>query len=885
MSDQSSFRRLFRLAATRRTVAHEVDDEVRFHLDQRVDDLVARGYAPSAAREIALREFGDPAAARAELTAMDRRRVRRGALREWVSSLGQDLRFAIRALRTRPAFTATVLVTLALGIGANAAIFSVVDSVLIRSLPYSQPDRLVHLWETYQSNVDNRSEASYPDYLDWRVRNRAFADLGGYHGSGFVFGSDHPAVISAAKSTANFFDVLGVHAALGRTFAAGEDAPGAPRVALLSYEFWQSAFGGQASAIGRTITLDGASARVIGVLPQAFQFARVGNASLWTPLDRSAQARTYRGNHWLNVVGRLKPGVTPGAASKDMSSIMAQLAREYPSDDNGRDAQVVPLRDQLLGSIRPLLLLLYGAVAVMLLVACANVANLLLMRGAGRRRELALRVALGAGRGRLVRQLMTESLVLAVAGGALGLIVARGGVRAILRVIPAASRGPMLSGVGVNTTVVVYSIIISVLAGVLFGFLPALRGSRDDLADALKEGTRGSGRAGTLRDALVVAEVALTIVLMAGAALFGRSLIKLMSIQLGFVPEHVTTAGIFLPNAGYADPTLRVATFDRIVERVCAIPGVSDAGLVTKLPLEWGNSTGFRIVGQPVPEPDKEPTASYRTASPGYFSALRIPVLRGRAFDAGDDPKAPTIGIVNRTFADAYFHGGSAVGQVLIFNEHDSLRVVGEVGDVPIGNVDERIPPTLYVPFAQDPDTFLRLAIRSPRPADALARELTSIVEQTAHGAGVVNIVSMDQLLTTSASVSNRRFPLFLIGVFAVMTLVLALVGIYGVVSYSVAQRTREIGIRVALGAQRGGVVLLVMRHGLGLAVLGVAAGVTASMLLGRVVQGMLYGIGAHDPVTLSLVSVVLAAAAACATIAPARRATRIDPAIAFRAE
>jgi ABC-type antimicrobial peptide transport system, permease component len=431
-SDQP--KRFFRISNAR-SVESEVDDEMRFHIQTRIDELMLTGLSHVDAESVAMREFGNLGDARKQLATIDRRRARRGAWREWIASAAQDARFSLRALRARPTFTIATLLTLALGIGGNAAIYSVVYSVLLKPLPFKQPDRLVHLWEVFESKVDSRSEASYPDYLDWRARNHVFSDLAGYHGAGFLLGTDRALVVPGAKSTWNFFDVLGVRPMLGRSFVRGEDDIGAPRVALLSYGIWQTQFAGDSRIVGRPIMLDGAPATIVGVLPRDFQFARQGSAQIWTPIDRG-QMRQQRGSHWLNIVARLRDGVTFASASDNMSGIMRDLAREYPASNGGRDAQTVPLRDELVGSVRPLLLVLYGAVAVVLLVACANVANLLLMRGADRQREFAVRVALGAGRGRLVRQLLTESLLLSVCGAALGLILAEVGVRSLIATIP-----------------------------------------------------------------------------------------------------------------------------------------------------------------------------------------------------------------------------------------------------------------------------------------------------------------------------------------------------------------------------------------------------------------------------------------------------------------
>ncbi|MGH7623009.1 MAG: ABC transporter permease, partial [Gemmatimonadaceae bacterium] len=532
---------------------HEVDDEMRVHLQARIDDFVRLGHDRADAERLARREFGDIGAARAELVSIDRRRLGRVALREWVSSLGQDVRFALRGLRARPGFSLTILLTLALGIGANAAIFSVVDAVLLRQLPFANPDRLVHLWEYSSHTVDGRSEASYPDYLSWRERNRVFSDIGGYQNARFLVGTDDPVAVNGTKVTWNFFNVLGVRPMIGRTFVQGEDDVGAAAVIMITSGLWERQFGRDPAISGKRVMVDGAPATIIGVLPPDFHF-RDASSDLWRPIDRGTSVRDQRGNHWLNVVGRLRNGVTVDQARLDMSSIMRELAREFPPTNATRDAEVIPLRDELVGSVRPLVLLLYGAVAVMLLVACVNVANLLLMRGTDRSREIAVRAALGAGRARLMRQFMTESVLLGVLGGAVGLVVARIGLSELLRGMPPArlSTIPGLAAARVDGGVILYGMLLSIIAALAFGALPALRATRSGGYGTLRYGGRGASRSGgVLRDWLVAAEIALTVTLVCGAALFAKSLIKLMSIEPGFRTDHLVTARVLLPDAQY----------------------------------------------------------------------------------------------------------------------------------------------------------------------------------------------------------------------------------------------------------------------------------------------------------------------------------------------
>ncbi|HEY4306897.1 MAG TPA: ABC transporter permease [Gemmatimonadaceae bacterium] len=847
-----------------------------------------QGQSAGDAEVNASREYGDAVAARRELAEIDRRAARRSGLREWITGVRQDIRFALRGLRARPGFTTTVLLTLALGIGANAAIFTVVDAVLLKPLPYADPDRLVHLWETYDSKVDLRSEASYPDYVDWRARNRVFADLGGYHGSGVILDGATPQLVGATRTTANFFDVLGVKATLGRTFNREEDAVGAARVALLSYGFWMRQFAGNRDVIGKAITLDGAPATVIGVLPKDFTFARQAGAELWMPIDRGQRAREQRGNHWLNVVARLKPGTTVAAATANFSSIMSDLAREYPQSNARRDGLIVPLRQELVGSVRPIVLLLYGAVIVVLLIACANVANLLLIRGAERGREIAVRVALGAGKGRLIRQLLTESVLLGVLGGIGGLIVAKIGLQWLLGLLPARPiRGiPNLSATTLDVRVIAYALLVSMMAGIGFGLIPALRITRPTLYDALKNAGRGAiGGASRLRDSLVVAEIALTVVLLSGALLFGKSVMKLLAIDPGFRIQHTLTTTLIFPRSQAGATTPASEQFRRVGDRVREIPGVESVGFVSKLPLDFGNSLGLTIVGLPQPAPGNNPSASYREADPSYFSTMEIPVVKGRAFGLGDDTKAPLVAILNRSFVAAYMSGMEPVGQRLAMGTKDTVLVVGVVGDVPIGSIEDKIPPTLYMPLAQSPETAMAMTIRTSAPIDQITRSVRAALSEIDPTAVQTTMTSMDDVLTTSASVFMRRFPLYLISAFALTALALAIVGIYGVVSYSVAQRTREMGIRMALGAQPSSLVGLVMRHGGRMGFAGVIVGVGGALLAGRFADKLLYGVHAADPATYVLVALALGTVAVVATLVPARRATRVDPATALRAD
>jgi putative ABC transport system permease protein len=881
-------RRLPRLRSTKRSIERDVDDEMRFHLQMRIEDLMRQGRSSNDARSTAAAEFGDVTAARAELASIDRRHARNGAWREWLASIGQDVRFGFRGLKARPGFSITILLTLALGIGANAAIFSVVDAVLLRPLPYAKPDRLIAIWEQFESKVDQRSEASYPDYLDWRARTKTLAELGGYHGAGFVYGRAQPITVPGAKVTANFMDVLGVHPILGRNFAAGEDAVGAPHVAMLTYGFWERELGSNPEIIGKSIMLDGAPYHVVGVLPKGFQLAgRTAGAQIITPVDRNEQSREQRGSHWINIIARIRDGATMENVRQDMSSVMKQLEREYPASNTGRTPQIVPLQEEMVGTVKPILLLLYGAVVVVLLVACVNVANLLLMRGAERKREIAVRIALGAGKSRLVRQLLTESVMLSVCGGVLGLVIARTALHWLIGLIPTQQLRlfPALATAGLDARVVVYALAVSLLAGIGFGLFPAFRMTKAALHSTLKSAARGAiGGESRLRDTLVIGELALTVMLMSGALLFGRSLIRLLSIDPGFQAEHVVSATVILPGNQYADDVSIIAFFQRYLDGLRGAPGIESVGMTSKLPLDCGNSLGFSIVGQPPRTEGNDPTASYRTVSPDYFRTLEIPIISGRVIGAGDDAHSPWVGVVNRAFVKAYLGKLDPVGQMLSLRT-DTIRIVGVVGDVPIGRVEETVPPTLYLQFPRMTQPAMAVVVRTKvgvGSASTMMRQTLSAIDPNA---AMTPVTSMEDVIANSPSVFMRRFPLYLVGAFAATALLLAIVGIYGVVSYSVAQRSREMGIRMALGAQPGSLVGLVVRHGGIMAAAGIILGVSGALILGRFAATMLYGVGPGDPVTYISVSAVLAGVAVGATIVPARRATKVDPALALRSD
>jgi putative ABC transport system permease protein len=809
-------------------------------------------------------------------------------------TLWQDLRYGARMLSKKPAFTLIAIITLALGIGANTAIFTVVNASLLRGLPYHDPERLVHLWETNPHQNFQQREASYPDYLDWQTSS-AFDGMAGYAGGGgFVLeGREANEIVVAGRVTANFFTVLGVQPVLGRTFQDGEDQPGAARVALLSYGGWQRFFGGDKQVLGQTLMLSGNPYSVIGVLPPSFQFAPRGAAEIWTPLVPDEMQRSRRFQHWVNVVARIKPGISVEQAQTEMRPIAQHIASEYPDSHTNTTIVLVPLQQQFVGRLKPLLLTLLGAVGFVMLIACANVANLWLVRAAVRQKEIAIRAALGAGRFRLLRQMLVESVLLSLLGGAAGLLLARWGVDLLIAAIPAEQLNfmPYLRGLSLDSRILFFTFALSVLTGVVFGLAPAWQAAKLDLQAVLKEGgrTAGSFGRGRLRNLLVISELALAVVLLVGAGLMMKSLTRLLQVDPGFNPRNLLTFSVRLPAARYNNDQKIAAFHQQLLTRLEAIPGIAGAGTVGVLPLIGGNTTRFYPASRPKPAPGQEIEANLRDVSAGYFSVVRIPLVGGRYFTEHDDAKAPGVIIVNQTLAHLVFPQQNPVAQRLIFPGvgTEPYEIVGVVGDERVNGLDARITPVVYYPYLQDSPLGQgnTLVVRTKGDPVSFSNAIRSECRALEPAMAVFEVRTMEQIIANTPATFMRRYPALLIGLFAVLALLLASLGIYGVISYTVGQQTHEIGVRLALGAQRRDVLRLVMSRGMMLALIGVSGGVVGALVLTRLLQGLLFGVTATDPATFAGVVALLLTVALLACYIPARRATKVDPLVALRYE
>jgi putative ABC transport system permease protein len=828
---------------------------------------------------------------RDSLTRNQKPQTRNPFLGGMMDTLLQDIRYAFRMLAKKPGFTIAAVLAVSIGIGANTAIFSVVNAVLLRSLPYKDPDRLAVIFSNKQGAIKGSGSASYLDAVDWKKQSQSFEEMAVFHHTRYTLsGSGEPESIDGARAAAEFFPLLGVEAIEGRTFRPEEDKPGAQRVVVISHGLWQRRFGGDAGIIGQTLTLNGDGYTVVGVLPPNFKFPiEVAEAEMWSPAVHDGEVAEQRGAHYLKVIGRLKPGVSVGEAQAEMDGIAARLEQQYPDANTGRIVNLSPLYEHLVGSIRRALFILLGAVGLVLLIACSNVANLMLARAASRAKEIAIRTALGASRGRVVRQLLTESLILAIIGGGAGLLLALWGIEVLIALGPADI--PRLDDISIDGPVLWFTFAASILTGIIFGLAPALKASKPDLNESLKEGGRGTSESfnrHSLRNLLVVAQMAFTLVLLVGAGLLIKSFLKLQHVDPGFAPENVMTMKISLPSR-YEENEQAAAFIKQVTERVGNMAGVESVGAISVIPLAGvNNRTSFNIKKNPFPE-NQEPPVEFRAVTPGYFRTMGVPILKGRAFTEQDVKGKPGAIIINDAMARQYWPDEDPVGQIMSIgvstseNEPTEWEIVGIVGNVKHFSLDSDPVPEMYVPHAQQPWTYMTLVARSQSDPKALVAPMRSQVLAVDHDQPVSDIHTMAEVV--ASSIAQQRFYMLLLALFAVMALVLAAVGIFGVMSYSVTERTREIGIRMALGAQTRDVLRFVVGQGITLALIGVGMGLAGALLLTQFMTKMLYEVSAFDPLTFVAISLLLVGIALLACYIPARRATKVDPMVALRYE
>lgn len=822
-----------------------------------------------------------------------------------MAALLQDIRYGWRVLRKSPGFTAVAVLVLALGIGANTAIFSVVNAVLLRPLPFQDSGRLVDVWHVPppKSFPGMTTFAVSPaNFLDWRSQNHVFEGMSiyGMGGSYTLTGTGHPESLTVITVSNGFFSVLRAQPLLGRAFLAAEDQPGHDHEVVLSYGMWRSRYGANPGIVGKNIELNGESFSVVGVMGPRFEFPIFTDPryrpQMWKPLAWTDQERAVRDNHNYAVAARLKPGVTLKQAQAEMDTISNRLAQQYPADDTGWGAVVIPLRDDLVGDVKPALLILLGAVAFVLLIACANVANLVLAKTLARRKEIAIRTALGASRRRVLQQVLAETVLLAIAGGALGLITAHFGVMLIVKFL--AQQLPRSTEIGLDTWVLAFTLGISLLTGLAAGLLPALRLTRGDVNQALKQGlgrTASDSGGNRTRSVLVVCEVALSLMLLIGAGLLIRSLWLLRNVNPGFDPNRVLTLTVSIPATKFPVPAQQISFFDRVLQRVRTVPGIQFAGLIDSLPLSGGGShQPFAIEGRPAVPMAEQPEVDVRLISPGYISAMRIPVVRGRDIGDSDVAGRPGAVLISQSMAKQFWPNEDPIGKhlILYFFPKVTRVVVGIVGDVKEDALNQTRPTAaLYFPLAQVSATNagawrsfgMTLAVRTNVDPLSVVSAITNSVREVDADVPLLNVTTMGD--TVSDSLSQQRFTMLLLGAFAGLALLLAAVGIYSVLSYAVRRRVREIGIRIALGAQLSDVLRMVVIEGLKPTLIGVVIGLAGALALGRVLSSVIYGVSARDLATFGTVSVLLTAVGLVASIIPAYRATRVDPMRTLREE
>ncbi len=867
-------------------VDQEFASEIETHLDMLTDENIRRGMPPEEAKR----------AARIKLGGLTQLKETNHELRGLpvIETFLQDARYALRMLRKNLGFTAVAVLTLALGIGANTAIFSVVYAVLLKPLPYANPNQLVSAFQANTQEGVPETGTSYPNFEEWRAQNHVFSELAtiDFHQLTFT-GRGEPSEVDTCVVTPEHFALLDVKPLQGRVFFPEDGKRGAPPVVIVSEDLWRGALGADPKILGSSIILDKRPFTVVGIMPASFRSPFINSKpEVWIPLVQDPLFGSWmarRGGHWLAVFGRLKPGVSIAQAQAEMDAISERLASEFPAENKGWTVRLVPMQKEIAGDVRTALLVLLGAVGLVLLIACANIANLLLTRATSRSKEIAVRTALGAARSRIIRQLLSETAVLGLLGGVIGIALAYWGVRALSSLLP--ENLPRVNAIRVDNFVLIFALLLSAIASVAFGLVPALFASKSDIQASLREGGGRSGESGNRRRArsfLAAAEIALAMVLLVAAGLLLRSFSKLTSVSPGFEPQHIVKAEVSLPQFQYSKPQQWTAFSDELLAHLQAQPGLQDSAIGIPVPITNGYiNLGFEIVGVPPASQSDSRLANYVSVSPDYFRVMGIPLLSGRLFNQQDIASAPSVTLISKAFAQRYFPNQGPVGKRLSFafppNPETSREIVGIVGDVRDMALGDAPGPMMYVPFAQAPFWGANLVVKSTLSASEVAAAIRQEVQQIDKDLPVTDVGKLPDLL--DASVSQQRFRTFLLGLFAAMALILAATGIFGVISYSVSCRTNEIGIRVALGASRATILRMILRETLLLTFAGLLVGIPCALLASHLIGHMLFGISANDPITLAAVAFTLTAVATLAGFIPARRAMQVDPMVALRHE
>jgi predicted permease len=878
----SIFRLKLRSLFARNKIEQELDEELRYHLERQIEQGLAAGMTPEDARYAALRSIKDIAQRKEECRDM------RGL--NLIDNLLQDVHFSIRQLRKNLGFTSTAILMLALGMCASAAIFAFVDAALVKPLPYRNPARLVDVFESIP--MFPQSNLSYPDYLDWKKLNKVFSSMDAYEHTGFILTTPAGAQpAQGARVTDGFFRTLGITPVLGRDFYAGEDLPAASRTVMLSYAAWQKRYGGRPDVLGKVVILSGAPNVIIGVLPRGFHFAPAEPAEFWTALHASSECDLRRSCHSLYGVARLQDNVSPKTALVDMKAIAQQLEKQYPDSNRGQGANVTPLTEVIVGNVRPILLMLLGGAGLLLLIASVNVASLLLVRSESRKREIAVRSALGAGRGRLISQFVTEALVLIAAGTALGLAFASWAMQLLTRLIPEDMMAgmPYLHGLGLNVHVTAFAGAISLLAAVLFSLTPSVHLSLSEMRKGLTEGSRGSSGNTWRRlgSRLVVLELATAMVLLVGAALLGQSLYRLLHVDTGFQPDHLAMLFVAAPKSSYGKDEQAVELGRRVVRNIASLPGIKSVGIGSRVPVSGnGNTDWIRFLGRPYHGEHNE--VNQRDVSSDYFATIGAKLLRGRYFTDAEDASKPHVVVINQALARKYFPGEDPIGKK--FGDDDlspkSMKeIIGIVDDIREGSLDSEVWPAEYLPFNQSPDDDFGVIVRTSQAEQSVLPTLVATIHRIDPGIVTGPPMTMGERINNSQTAYLHRSSAWLVAGFAAVALLLGVVGLYGVVAYSVSQRTREIGVRMALGAQRRNLYQLVLKEAGWLTALGVVTGLVCSVAAATLMRGLLFGVRSWDLPTLAAVAAVLAISALLASYIPARRAASVNPLEALRSE